>query len=386
LKVDTVNESVSFRNAFGFCSECFGDFRVTKASKEHLSFSLMDGAIEIAVGCVGHLYLQNKFGSLIRYAESYEQAERKSNALGPKQLLGIPAMLRQALVEDGWICRSELIWEKPNVRPDSCRDRCAVSHEQVFLLSRSPKYYYDLDAVREPYTKPMNRWGGNELKADGVSEWDKGTGHGTYRDRDMRPNKAGRTKRTVWKIPTKPSAWEFCWNCRTLFEGEDKKKISKKDEKMWCPVCESSEHWVGHFAAFPDDLVEPCVKAGSGEMGCCPECRTPLRRILKKTKKKGQAKDSGMRKELHGPTYSRHRSSIPGGQSLVGYDYETKGWEPGCQCEFEKAVPCTVFDPFVGSGTSGIVTRRLGRNFFGVDLNEQYVAVANARISRSGRR
>lgn len=302
----------------------------------------------------------------------------------PKNLVGVSWMVALALQADGWICRGEIIWEKPNVRPESHGDRCTVCHERIFVLSRTGKYFFDQDAIREPYTEPMNRWGGEKLKADGVSEWDKGTGQETYRERDMRPNKAGRLRRTVWKIPTKPSTWEFCWKCRTLFEEKERSRIQKKDRKRWCPGCGSSEHWVGHFAAFPDTLIEPCVMAGTSEKGCCPKCGVPIRRIVKKTKKEQTAKDSGTRKPLHGPTYSRHRTSIPGGQSLVGYDYETEGWEPGCQCEFEKATPCTVFDPFVGSGTAGIVARRLGRHFFGVDLNEQYVAVANARIARSG--
>lgn len=183
--------------------------------------------------------------------------------LKPKDLLMIPARVALALQADGWYLRSEIIWHKPNPMPESVKDRPTKAHEMIYLLAKSGKttiwksrdtlewsyspdlsekierqegdfvnrwmgydYYYDADAVLEPYTKPLDRWAGDELKADGKSDWDKGTGQSTYRNRNMRPNPNGRNRRDVWTVTTKP------------YKG-------------------------AHFATFPPDLIEPCILAGS---------------------------------------------------------------------------------------------------------------------------
>lgn len=148
----------------------------------------------------------------------------------PKNLIGIPWRVALALQADGWYLRQDIIWHKLNPMPESVKDRCTKSHEYIFLLSKSGSYHYDQDAIREPYTEPMNRWGGEKLKADGVSTWDKGTGQSTYIDRDLRPNKNGKNKRTVWTVNTKP-------------------------------------YKEAHFAVFPEKLIEPCVLAGCPEGG-----------------------------------------------------------------------------------------------------------------------
>jgi len=199
----------------------------------------------------------------------------KNIRLKPKDLVGIPWRVAFALQQDGWYLRQDIIWAKPNPMPESVTDRCTKSHEYIFLLSKSSKYYFDNNAIKEPYTEPMNRWGGQILKASGESSWDKGTGQQTYRDRDMRPDPTGRNKRDVWWISTKP------------FKG-------------------------AHFATFPEDLVEPMILAG------CPK---------------------------HG----------------------------------------IVLDPFLGSGTTAVVAKKLGRDFIGIELNPEYVKIAEARINATKR-
>jgi DNA modification methylase len=124
--------------------------------------------------------------------------------LKPKDLIGIPWMVAFALRADGWYLRSDIIWHKPNPMPESVRDRPTKSHEYMFLLSKSQHYYYDNEAIREAYTKPLDRWGGDKLVANGTSIYDEGTGQQTYRDRNMRPNANGRNRRTVWTIATSP--------------------------------------------------------------------------------------------------------------------------------------------------------------------------------------
>ena len=155
---------------------------------------------------------------------------KKCDGLKPKDLIGIPWMVAFALQADGWYLRQDIIWHKPNPMPESVTDRCTKSHEYIFLLSKKQNYYYDAEAIKDPYTKPMNRWGGQKLKANGTSTWDDGTGQETYRDRDMRPDENGRNKRSVWTVNTKP-------------------------------------YKEAHFATFPEKLIEPCILAGCPEKG-----------------------------------------------------------------------------------------------------------------------
>ena len=137
----------------------------------------------------------------------------------PKDLVGIPWMLAFALRFDGWYLRQDLIWAKPNPMPESVRDRCTKSHEYIFLLSKSPSYYYDACAIKEPVKnmgKPraFSKPGNNDRNDVGR----------IYEPRETR------NKRSVWFISTKP------------YKG-------------------------AHFATFPPDLIEPCILAGSREGG-----------------------------------------------------------------------------------------------------------------------
>jgi DNA modification methylase len=159
--------------------------------------------------------------------DSYCGAKRNrlpSDSAKPKDLIGIPWMLAFALRAKGWYLRQDIIWHKPNPMPEGVKDRCTKAHEYIFLLSKSQRYYFDADALREPYVKPLNRWAGSDLKATGRSRWSEETGHCAYRDRNMRPNPAGRNRRDVWTIRTAP-------------------------------------YVDAHFATYPPELAAACVKA-----------------------------------------------------------------------------------------------------------------------------
>jgi DNA modification methylase len=157
--------------------------------------------------------------------------------LAPKQLVMMPFRLASALQRDGWFVRSDIVWAKPNPMPESVTDRPTKAHEYVFLLSKSPRYYYDADAVREPhgvgtkhgdaFVKQVERYRERHGDArpshfdspeDGVARLGS-----TTADRYLNP--AGRNLRSVWTIATEP------------YPG-------------------------AHFATFPRALVEPCIKAG----------------------------------------------------------------------------------------------------------------------------
>lgn len=134
-----------------------------------------------------------------------------------KSLIGIPWMLAFALRADGWYLRQEIIWHKPNPMPESVTDRCTKSHEQLFLLTKSPRYYYDVDAVKEPAVKGAS---GSSFNTGKTAEHQMRRASDAPRvDTDMR------NRRSVWTIPTRPYAG-------------------------------------AHFAVFPPALVEPCILAG----------------------------------------------------------------------------------------------------------------------------
>jgi len=155
--------------------------------------------------------------------------EHKKKVKGyEKCLLQIPSRFSIEMCNRGWILRNTIIWYKPNCMPSSVKDRFTVDFEYLFFFAKQKKYYFEQQF--EQYTEPMNRWGGDKLKADGKSTWDEGTGQDSYRDRDMRPNKEGRNKRCVWKIPTKP-------------------------------------YKEAHFAVYPEELITTPIKAGCPEGG-----------------------------------------------------------------------------------------------------------------------
>ena len=236
--------------------------------------------------------------------------------LKPKDLIGIPWRVAFALQADGWYLRQDIIWAKPNPMPESVTDRCTKSHEYLFLLSKSARYCYDHEAIKEPsvalsvhdqtgtartgipgqsdHTGNRDSWHGSRFdtgKTGGhqIGRAQPGPARSGNKERKSAlsggaPNDGvdgnvpwvgfTRNKRDVWTIPTKP------------FRG-------------------------AHFAVMPEALVEPCVLAGSRE-----------------------------------------------GDTLL--------------------------DPFVGSGTVGVVALRHQRNFVGVELNPVYAEMARRRIADYG--
>jgi DNA modification methylase len=179
-------------------------------------------------------HLENKTGGLV------------PNGTKPKDLVGIPWMLAFALRADGWYLRQDIIWHKPNPMPESVRDRCTKAHEYIFLLSKSPKYYFDSEAMKEPAKYPFDNRGARADSRAGTSMNSVGGktgirfGGNKYGDSDdpKHSTKSGneyiatgtRNKRSVWSVTTRP------------FKG-------------------------AHFATFPPALIEPCILAGSPRGG-----------------------------------------------------------------------------------------------------------------------
>jgi len=186
---------------------------------------------------------------------------------GDKNLIGIPWKVAFALQDDGWILRQDIIWHKPNPMPESVKDRCTKNHEYIFLLTKNPKYYFDYKSIKEEAVYTDNREGKGRFTYNGKRSKDNNGGNGQNAFVKI---DGTRNKRTVWTITTKP------------YKG-------------------------AHFATFPEDLIEPCVLAGTPENG-------------------------------------------------------------------------VVLDPFMGSGTTAVVARKLKRNYIGIELNSDYIEIAEQRL------
>jgi hypothetical protein len=131
-----------------------------------------------------------------------------------------------------------------------------------------------------------------------------------------------------------------------------------------------------HFATFPTDLVAPCILAGTSERGCCAACGAPWERVV-------SARSGGQT----GASWVDHSAdSVKGNAKTMGSaawktyrQGQTKGWTPTCACD-AAVIPCTVLDPFAGSGTTLFVAKEYGRRAIGIDLNPAYGALAQARL------
>lgn len=178
-----------------------------------------------------------------------------------KDLVGIPWRVAFALQADGWYLRQDIIWSKPNAMPESVKDRCTKSHEYIFLLSKSERYFFDHVAIMEKALSEGKKCGSKNAP----------TRNDSLRVGMVRGNGTTRNRRTVWQVATRP------------YKG-------------------------AHFAAFPSALIEPCILAG------CP-------------------------------------------------------------------VDGTVLDPFAGSGTTLATARELRRNSIGIELNEDYIKLAEERLN-----
>ncbi len=268
--------------------------------------------------------------------------ERRALATGlkPKDLVGIPWRVAFALQEDGWYLRSDIIWAKKNCMPESVTDRPTKAHEYVFLLAKSERYYFDMDAVREPHAevslarvaKPFHT--SANVAGRAVNQTD---GDGDM-SRFCHPN--GRNIRTVWTIATKP------------YSG-------------------------AHFATMPPDLAERCIKAGTSERGVCPTCGRAWERDVEMESRPNRPTTTGPAKSPESDRFV-NRASVGKDRRFVLAD---RGWKPTCDCG-QDPIPATVLDPFVGSGTTLYVARKLGRNSIGFELNKDYRPLIEKRLAQ----
>jgi hypothetical protein len=224
---------------------------------------------------------------------------------------------------------------KPNPMPESVTDRPTKAHEYLFLLAKSARYFYDNEAIKEEATKAPDA--GRAVykyeSDDPVYRTHQGIADARLKDYRV----TGRNRRTVWTIATQP-----------------------------CPLA--------HFATMPPALVEPCIKAGTSERGCCPACGAPWERVVRRVAL-GERDDTG---RTHSRAEQRMGKAAPPERGWEAVN-NTLGWQPTCGCPEHEPVPCVVLDPFGGAGTTMLVADRLGRCGVGVELSDEYCRMARRR-------
>lgn len=271
---------------------------------------------------------------------------------------------RDAAQSGGWYLRSDVIWAKPNARPESVLDRPTLTHEHIFLLTKSAQYFYDYEAVKEP----------------------------------ARASQSTRNLRSVWEARDE-------WRAAQCVNADDAGHCDPE-----CSVC-AGQGWVwtrflrdtpggsvwyvstrpyrgAHFATMPPALVKLCVQAGTSARGVCPHCGAQWERVVERVAGKSrhcpktdalyQAQQAGRGQEQVKRTGT---IGMSGGGRVDGYTV-TRGWQPACDCPAHETIPATILDPFNGAGTTGVVARRYGQNYIGIDLSTEYLELSRARLQR----
>ncbi len=269
--------------------------------------------------------------------------DKRPPGVKEKDLIGIPWKVAFELRRRGWYLREDCIWAKKNPMPEPVRDRPTRSHEYVFLLAKSRRYFYDAEAVREPLQESsLHRLRHHVPNPRDNPGYKSKHLRGDFRRFPMLGNTdpSGRNLRSVWQIATQP------------YPG-------------------------AHFATFPEALAEVCIRAGTSAKGTCVVCGTPWTHKVRAT-------GGGIGHDWH-PDKSL---DLGRGQGIAApgihdgtYRRIDLGFHRACSCRTRRVVPCVVLDPFVGSGTTLAVARRLRRRSIGVDLNPNYEVLARERIA-----
>jgi DNA modification methylase len=256
----------------------------------------------------------------------------------PKDLVGQPWMLAFALRADGWYLRRDIIWHKPNAMPESTRDRPTTAHEYLFLLTKSEQYFYDAMAIMEPTTGTAHRRG-NGVNPKAASNWN--TGPGAHSVVEFSRSRAGGRNSRIHRDrdPAHQTAAKVRAKQNRSFSAAVAGIVERRNARSVWSI-PTAPFRGAHFATFPPRLAERCILAGSSAYGCCSWCGAPW--------------------------------------SATGKT---------CDCWFDtEPTPAIVLDPFAGAATTLLVAERLGRDAIGIELNAEYVAMAEIRLQRDRER
>ncbi len=347
----------------------------------------------------------------------------KGTGLKPKDLVLMPFRVALAAQADGWWVRSVIIWSKPNCMPESCKDRPTTAHEYVLMLTKNgtnPLYWYQVRGQRPTMTSPPAG-----LRGDENIDWEY------VRDAEgevLLDNKGKPRRRTLWEgVPywydqeavreayTESTVGRF--SQATLMEqqggakqadplgpyqgGGNANKSHKIAQSLanhpaqgrnlrsvWeFPTAQTPE---AHFATFPEELPRRCIEA-SCPREICAKCGTARVRVVEQltaptevlTNTRTPTRDPDVKHiESGGHSYGSGQAYQDWAES---HPPETTGWT-SCACAEPDYQPGIVLDPFAGIGTTGIVAKRLGRRFIGIELSEKYAAMARDKLALWWRR
>lgn len=255
----------------------------------------------------------------------------EASGLKPKDLVGIPWMVAFALRADGWYLRSDIIWSKPNPMPESVTDRPTKAHEYIFLMSKSARYYYNANAIKEPASEPVTmtweqRKAEGEQMRHGISQnsgalnrkaspvprgWDTSTGNGGHIKLEGNYKPLPETQANIRKKRDKQrghSRRHAGFNDRwDEMERAEQCSGMRNVRSVWTIATQPFKE--AHFATYPQELVKRCLMAGT--------------------------KEGDM-----------------------------------------------ILDPFMGSGTTAVVARNAGRHYLGIELNPAYIEMAEKRLTQ----
>jgi DNA modification methylase len=335
----------------------------------------------------------------------------RTEGLKNKDLIGIPWMLAFALRADGWYLRRDIIWYKDNPMPESADDRPTTSHEYIFLLSKQPRYYFDMEAIKEPAKSDPRDW----KTADG---WDTSSGEGGHGSIHKNGRKKGRKGyyKNLLNDGQKPRSMHIA-----RAEGEPEKQYPTRNKRSVWRV-PTKPYKEAHFATYPEDLIEPCILAGTSARGECPTCGKAWERVVER--EKGENESEGRPKKSKGMGEGSTLSLGGGsnGWEENGSKTTTIGWKPQCTCyglpiitdpprkpsdekkqaKYDKdlaawraqweelkpqydqcdTIPQAVLDPFNGSGTTGAVSLKHRRKYVGCELNPKYIDLTHRRLAK----
>lgn len=313
----------------------------------------------------------------------------KNNYYKPKDMMGIPFMLAFALRDDGWYLRSDIIFSKANCMPESVTDRPTKSHEYIFLLAKSDKYFYDAEAIKtEPKYPDVIKyaWG----RAIDGSPTDARAGTGEERRVAVRDKFHGNKPRPG--VGTKGgNQGKQRGHENRRYDGFNDRYDEKQSEDPIRGVNKRTVWHIStvgypgaHFATFSEELVRDPVKAGTSEYGCCSECGAPYKREVDRELVPGPkaAKNFVVDKRDEDADDGDQGSNRQKDGHKNGWLYESKttGWKAQCTCN-ASVVPCTVLDPFSGAGTTFMVAHKLNRRAVGIEISPVYVPMSEKRIN-----
>ena len=277
---------------------------------------------------------------------------RGNGLLKDKNLCLIPFRFALEMQKRGWVVRNDIIWKKPNCMPSSTKDRFTVDFEHIFFLVRDRKYFFETqyEPLAESSFKDKRKDKGLVPHKSGKSLKQDLTGNPTYTGFNERwakskyaisgtcINSRGRNKRSVWTVTTKG------------FKG-------------------------AHFATYPESLIEPMIRAGCPEF-VCNKCGKPRTKIIESLSDKDYSNKSDYKRQI--PVENGLTEFNRNSEKMETTTKEFKGYNDcGCNQGFSGGI---ILDPFFGSGTSGLVALKQNKKFVGIELNKEYIEIANNRL------